>query len=203
MPFGFLGGNVPALNSAFMEYLDEAGEPRLADELAVGAEYRVVITTPGGLYRYDMGDRVLCTGHVGRAPLLCFIGRAGLVSDMVGEKLTDDFAASILADLPFTTMLAARLSPEPHYELLVDGEHNIDIAQIEARLRANPQYDYARKLGQLGSIRSVAKPGFAKALHDERLKQGSKLGNLKLQALLPLDSPMLTRNRLAQPPSGD
>ena len=37
---------------------------RLCDELRDGADYRVVMTTPGGLYRYDLGDRLRCHGHV-------------------------------------------------------------------------------------------------------------------------------------------
>lgn len=186
LPFGFADGNVVALNSAFIEFIDSAGEAGLADELEAGRSYRVVMTTPGGLYRYDIGDRVHCTGHARRSPLLRFAGRAGLVSDMVGEKLTEDFVSGVLTDMPCAAMLAARPSPRPHYELWVDSEDGPDGARIDARLRANPQYAYARDLGQLDVIRRVVKPGFVQALHEDRVRKGRRLGDLKVQALLPL-----------------
>lgn len=185
LPFGFSGGNVPALTSALIEFIDPTGAAGLADELEVGGDYRVVITTPGGLYRYDIGDRLRCVGHDGPVPLLRFTGRAGLVSDMVGEKLTEDFVVAALAGFP-PAMLVAQPAPSPHYELWVDDETNIDVGELDARLRANPQYAYARDLGQLGAIYKVEKPGFLRALHDERIQEGARLGDLKAQALLPV-----------------
>ena len=38
-----------------------------ATSCATGESYRVVMTTPGGLYRYDLGDRLRCHGYAGRA----------------------------------------------------------------------------------------------------------------------------------------
>ena len=59
-------GVVPALTSAFIEFVDAAGNALLAHQLRAGERYRAVITTPGGLYRYDMGDEFLCTSRRSR-----------------------------------------------------------------------------------------------------------------------------------------
>jgi len=48
------------------------------------------------------------------------------------------------------------LRHEPHYVLLVDTRdrerHICAAATIEQRLRSNPQYDYARRIGQLAPV---------------------------------------------------
>ena len=60
-----------AIRSHFFEFLAanadtriEDRQPLLADELTVGERYRVLVTTDGGLYRYDLHDEV----EIGRAP---------------------------------------------------------------------------------------------------------------------------------------
>jgi hypothetical protein len=197
LPFGYEAGSVPALNSAFLEFVDLAGQIFLVDELTTGESYRVLITTPGGLYRYDIGDRLLCSGHAGEVPILRFLGRAGVVSDLVGEKLSEDFVGAALSGLPCAAMLVAKLAPQPHYELWLDGRSPVECEEVEARLRANPQYAYARGLGQLGPLKVVCKPGFNYALQDARIGQGRRLGDLKAQALLPWDAQDLPMDQLA------
>ena len=62
-----------AVRSHFFEFLEsDAAGPRLAQELERGGRYRVVLTTGGGLYRYDLGDEVEVTGFAGECPLLRF-----------------------------------------------------------------------------------------------------------------------------------
>jgi hypothetical protein len=51
--------------------------------------YRVLVTTGGGLYRYDLGDVVEVVGFLRECPLLKFRGRHGSGSDLVGEKLNE------------------------------------------------------------------------------------------------------------------
>lgn len=186
IPLGFAKGNVPALSSVFLEFIDPSGRSHLANDVNEGIDYRIVLTTWGGLYRYDIGDIVRCNGHKLGVPLFTFVGRAGLVSDLVGEKLTDEFVSRVLADLPCATMLVARNGDVPFYELWVDGDLPVGSAAIEARLRANPQYSHARDLGQLGAMAVVSTSGFVHTLHQQQVKEGRRLGDLKAQALLPL-----------------
>jgi hypothetical protein len=87
----FAGTTPLALNSHFFEFLDEAGEIRLAHQLEASKRYEVVVTTSGGLYRYRLRDQVDVTGFLKRTPCLRFVGRAGRISDLCGEKLDEQF----------------------------------------------------------------------------------------------------------------
>lgn len=154
--------------TALLEFVGADGEARLCDELAVGESYALVVTTASGLYRYAIGDVVECVAIEGAAPRLRFAGRAGVTSDLVGEKLTEAFAASALAGLPCPAQLAARADP-PGYVLLLDSDDAQAAAlaaPVEARLCDNPQYAYARKLGQLAPLGVEPRPGLAaQAIH--------------------------------------
>ena len=186
-------GMVPALTSVFCEFLDGDGVSHLAHELQPAQRYRAVITTPGGLYRYDIGDEFECLPPRHGIPQLRFVGRAGVISDLVGEKLTDSFVAHALAPLAMGASLVPRHSPKPHYELWLDRavpDSGMVAADVEARLAANPQYAYARSLGQLRELQIVCSPGFAQYRARLLAAQGGRLGDAKSCALL-LDATQL------------
>ena len=88
-----------AISSQFFEFIPAeeydaapgSGVPTLrSHEVQEGEEYFLVLTNAGGLYRYDMGDRVRVTGWVGQAPLIEFLSRDAHTASMAGEKLTQD-----------------------------------------------------------------------------------------------------------------
>lgn len=189
LPWGTHPNAVPALLSVFLEFVDGAGRAKLVDEVSKGEEYRIILTTPGGLYRYDIGDRVRCTGHTGKVPRLEFLGRVGLVSDLVGEKLTEDFVTRVLGSLEWPAMLAAQVKPRPHYEVWIDTPAVVApdalARDIEDQLGKNPQYAYARAMGQIGPLAVCCRPGFLNAHHDMMLSKGRRLGDLKPVSLLP------------------
>src|SRR5207245_10708093 len=56
-------------------------------ELDEGGTYHIVLTTPGGLYRYDINDVVRVTGFYNQTPLIEFIRKGRDVSNITGEKL--------------------------------------------------------------------------------------------------------------------
>jgi hypothetical protein len=107
LPVTAAGGAVFSARSHLVEFLavDPSrpgampGEALLADELEAGRHYAVVLTTGGGLYRYQLGDLVEVTGHHGALPVLRFVGRLDRVSDLVGEKLNEAFVGAVLATL--------------------------------------------------------------------------------------------------------
>jgi hypothetical protein len=174
-------GGIPALTSAFLEFIDRNGCSLLAHELQTDVGYRIVVTTAGGLYRYDTGDQVRCIARNDGVPRLVFEGRCGLVSDLVGEKLDEAFVSGVLARLPLPAMLTPKSEPKPHYELRLDGAGDLREmgALVEAGLRANPQYAYAHDLGQLGPVRSVADPGFSARQNRARAIGGRRMGDHK------------------------
>lgn len=151
------GRHVAAVNGAVVEFLAEDGTPRWMDEVRDGTTYEVVLTTGGGLYRYRLGDRVRVEGFVGRTPCLRFLGRAGAGCDLVGEKLDPAFVAACLArELPACAL--AVLAPSPArdgYVLLCDRlVATAHLAAVDRALAGNPQYDLARRLGQLAPLRT-------------------------------------------------
>jgi hypothetical protein len=178
----------PALASCVLEFIADGGDALLSDELRAGDSYRVVITTPGGLYRYDLGDRVRCHDMTGGLARLAFVGRAGIGSDLVGEKLTEDFVADVLGRLDCPACLLPRPLPTPHYRLLVDTRDPARLAcacaQAEAGLSANPQYAYARAIGQLGSLTVRAAPGLAERVIAAALARGRRAGDVKPAVLV-------------------
>jgi hypothetical protein len=183
-------GVVPAVTSAVLEFI--ADDIYLSSELRVGQRYRVALTTPGGLYRYDIGDEFECTAMNAGIPQLRFAGRAGVVSDLVGEKLSDSFVAQALAAVSSGASLVPRTSPKPHYQLWLNCEHaEAGLAsRIDARLSENPQYAYARRLGQLRELEIVCSPGFAQYRARLLAAQGGRLGDAKSCALI-LDATQL------------
>jgi hypothetical protein len=168
--------------------------PRLVHELEVGETCAVLLTTGGGLYRYALGDLVTVVGRVGRTPLVEFVGKAGNVSDLCGEKLAEPYVASVLEAAAARTGLAAAflmLAPEwgtpPYYALFVDGGGPGAAAltaladHVEAGLRANPGYAYCRALGQLGPVRAIGvRAAAATAAYAARCAAlGQRLGAVK------------------------
>jgi len=156
----------------------------LENELIGGHTYEVVITTASGLYRYRTGDYVLFTGRNSEGrPILSFTGRGNVVCDLVGEKLTEPFVAQCLKNIDGFRLLI----PDQFnrcYRLIIEGEERLpSIDVIESKLNENPQYQYARKIGQLNNIKVVVVKDAKRRYIDYILENGSRLGDVKPVAL--------------------
>ena len=96
-PLTGYAGAALALRSHFFEFLPADAQqgsvtgdlPVLAHQLETGGCYAVVLTTGGGLYRYQLHDLVEITGRHGACPLLRFLGKGSHISDHFGEKLNE------------------------------------------------------------------------------------------------------------------
>jgi hypothetical protein len=181
--------HVLAVNSHFFEFLDDAGETRLAHELETGSAYEVVVTNGGGLWRYRLGDLVECTGHIGRTPTLRFLGRAGNVIDLRGEKLSESFVAGVFAEIwPDESRPAACLRAvvdddgTARYELVVSVPVSESVRNsMEALLCRNPHYALALRLRQLAPLRVVVDPGAFALKADSGM---IRLGDIKPRILV-------------------
>ena len=60
-----------------------------ATELIEGRNYFIVLTTAGGLYRYNISDLVRCVGYHGSTPLIEFLNKGAHYSSLTGEKLSE------------------------------------------------------------------------------------------------------------------
>ena len=94
-------GAALALRSHFFEFqpVDAPHDIRLAHELEPGGRYRVILTTGGGLYRYELRDEVEVVGFANRCPLLRFLGKSDCIGDLVGEKLSEPHVRAVLHGL--------------------------------------------------------------------------------------------------------
>ncbi len=196
-------GSALAINSHFLEFLptDDAGcsdpqHPQLAHQLENKHAYTVVLTTGGGLYRYQLHDLIEVVGRVHECPLIRFLGRQSYVSDWFGEKLNEAHVAGILRDVfdslalsPAFAILACEPNqPKAGYVLYVEsslGDETLHRAAacIELRLQENFHYQYARKLGQLAPLRVFRANGAAESYLNAKNNGGQRTGAIKQLAL--------------------
>jgi len=166
----------------FFEF-EREGKLHLAGELVLGAVYGVVATTASGLYRYRTGDLVRCDGSspAGR-PSLEFMGRGELACDLVGEKLGESFVERCLQGIRGFRMVVPGTRGDG-YVLLAENGSRADPGRVERRLCENPQYAYARRLGQLEPLRLMEVAHLFERYVDFQLQQGVRLGDVKPVAL--------------------
>ena len=70
--------------------IDKPDPPALLPhETEIGRNYFLVLTTPGGLLRYDIRDLVRVVGRRGQAPVIEFLNKGSHVSNLTGEKITE------------------------------------------------------------------------------------------------------------------
>ena len=140
-------------------------------------------------------------GHVNQCPLLRFVGRNDRVSDLVGEKLNESHVSRILQQVcrthevkPSFAMIVPVANPAGYRLYLeVDDRQPSPAAKpailcdVEAGLRENPHYRYARELGQLQplELRIVDdnQRGLWQKYERVMLARGQKAGEIKPTAL--------------------
>jgi hypothetical protein len=176
--------------SGYYEFRDDDGTVHGIDGVRAGADYDLIITNANGFYRYAIGDRVRVHGHVGEAPMLEFIGRGAHCTDLCGEKLTECFVAQALKPLGLRFAALALDASSACYLLVVDAREQLGssedelLSRLEHSLGRNPQYAYARRLGQLQPTRLQR---LSQPVHRwTRLRQarGQRLGDIKPPLLI-------------------
>jgi hypothetical protein len=205
--FPIVGQPAPALavRCHFFEFAEVAGgRVRLAHELERGGRYRVLLTTAGGLYRYDLRDEIEVIGFHHQCPLLRFIGKCDLVSDLVGEKLAEAHVRAVLRRLPslaglvwqFQMVVPVSGGP-PRYRLYLQGVRGAGLqstmtahrrleacpTELQLGLEENPYYRHAVAIGQLAPVEVALLDGnheSAWMIYERRcLENGQKAGNIK------------------------
>src|SRR5262249_37306797 len=73
------------------------------EELEVGREYFLMLTTSSGLWRYDIGDRVRVTGMFGEAPIVEFLSKAAHTSAGEEKKLPNPGVLAARGEFSTTT----------------------------------------------------------------------------------------------------
>lgn len=161
-----------------------------AHELQVDRDYFIVMTTSGGLYRYDIHDVVRCIGFEGQAPLLEFLNKGKNFSNITGEKLSEHQAILAVEEafrelrLPSEAfVLAPWIQQRPRYVLLVEPHvHRNRGALLAQRVQANLERvneEYAEKCasGRLLPIEVREVP--AGTWSEMRLEKSRQRGNFE------------------------
>jgi len=159
-----------------------------AHELQEGREYFIIMTTSGGLYRYDIHDVVRCVGYQGQAPMLEFLNKGKSFSNLTGEKLSEHQAIRAVEkgfselQLPIEAFtLAPVLEDGPRYVLLLErSAHRGQAARLAQEVQANLERaneEYASKCvsGRLLPVKVQEVPSgtWSKLRHDKTSERGN------------------------------
>lgn len=200
-------GNVLAVCSHFFEFLEvnENTKKELcrAHELKKGKTYAVVITTNGGLYRYQLMDAISVEDFYNQCPVIRFMGRLGKISDLFGEKLNEFHLSNVLKTLLEKMEITSRfclVAPESdeqgtHYVLYIQlnnytqkelSKLNELALALDRDLRANVHYHWCRELSQLQPVKVflIDKEDCPEIVFTNVLvSEGKKLGDIKSAVL--------------------
>lgn len=191
-------GRVPCVNSHFFEFIEQDvvnPEIKLTHELGIGKAYSILLTTSGGLYRYEIGDIVRVYDKKGDCPCLEFLGKKDNVSDYFGEKINELHVKSILEKFnidklsTFYLFAPKKTNDKLFYALYIELKEAMKKQEFEAledsiekELLKNFHYKYCRDLNQLQAFKVFWVKEDASAL-DKYLQtcidRGLKLGDIK------------------------
>ena len=194
-----------AINANFYEFIPKEDKEKqdkrvlLCNQLQIGAEYFVIITTPGGLYRYDIDDVIRVTGFENKTPRIEFTQKGLNVTSITGEKLYESQVVKAVSkavqvsgvSMEFFTA-CIQWDRVPRYVFLVEFRDNPSheskkdlLKFIDSEIRGlNVEYEGKRRSQRLDDpILKVVKRG---AFHKYRIKRvagGSHDGQFKVPQL--------------------
>jgi hypothetical protein len=171
----------------------------LCDELEQGKEYLLVVTTAGGLYRYDIDDIIRVNGFFNKTPVIEFVQKGHNAVSLTGEKVYESHINEAVANamdehiLSLTSFSSCVESgTPPRYAFLVEfaSEPSSEAKKkflllLEEGLRLqNSEYDDTRKQFLLGHpVLKVVKKGEFERYRRARVKQGAHDSQFKLPKL--------------------
>ena len=201
-----------ALRTNYYEFipedaLDSTPPPVLSShELEPGRRYAILLTTAGGLYRYDIHDIVEVTDFYRKAPRLAFIRKGRDMTSITGEKMHVNHILLALDEVQrrynFSVVEQFRIAPdieESRYNIYVElnAEVSPDLLRDEVipeldRILARVNVEYAQKrsskrlhLPRLHLMRS----GWAKEEYRRGAASGKRDTQYKWQILCPEPRP--------------
>ncbi len=179
-PVAWLGGHL-------LEFVDEAGAAWWSWELEAGREYRLVVSTEAGLYRYDLGDIVRVTGFLGSVPRLVFVRRQGAELSAVGERVTEAQLQAVAQRVLHSAQAVAACivwAEVPHLRVAIGVDERggeVDPRQFDAELRReNLEYDDRRETGRYAPPEVLVLPAVAwERWKEARVAEGAPEAQVK------------------------
>ena len=121
-----------AIDKNFYEFIPEseinASAPTIltCSELEEGSLYYIILTTPGGLYRYDINDVVRVAGFYNQTPLIEFVRKGRDVTSITGEKLHVNQVIAAMARAQRVAGVAVQ-----HFRACADAEKSLYVFSVE------------------------------------------------------------------------
>ena len=198
-------GGILAIKTNFYEFVpkEDIAKPDrrflLCDQLEKGAEYFLVVTTPGGLYRYNIDDIIIVDGFFNKTPVIEFVQKGMNAVSLTGEKMYESQVnAAVLRAVEKNNLLikffSATVEPATpgRYVFLVEfdnnpqqGQKRLFLQAIEEGLRVeNREYNDLRNEGVLGEpVLKVVKDGSFEKYRQMKIAQGAHDGQFKAPEL--------------------
>ena len=167
-------------------------------EIEAEKNYYLILTTPGGLYRYDINDIVRVAGFYNQTPLIEFVRKGRDVTNITGEKLHVNQVIQAMDQAQSAISLAVR-----HFRAFADLENsryaflvefdasrpNEDslsslLHELDTHLQAlNIEYAQKRESRRLGApVLCVMKSGWFERKANAALQRGA--GDVQFKAQL-------------------
>jgi hypothetical protein len=152
----------------------------------VGERYYILLTTPAGLYRYDISDVVEVTGRYHGLPLLEFVHKGPDMLNLMGEKVHSRQVA--LAVMRASEALGALVSKaqvipnvaDGRYDLLLETPRSTSLSALARAIdvelsNLNSEYQTKRDSGRLGALHPLRmRPGWGQRLQAADVANGSR-----------------------------
>lgn len=164
-------GGALAVNAHFYEFIEENDEENkilLVDKLEKDKKYRILYTTSGGIYRYDIGDILEVVGFYNNTPITKFVRKTGQTCNIAGELITDAHITQAIMDtkdkfnssIPFYCAVPNQESFPPYYDLFIEISEEFDEEKkkeltsfIDKQIcEINCDYKALREDNELGSV---------------------------------------------------
>ena len=199
-------GGILAIDTNFYEFIPKEDiynadrRALLCDQLEEGKEYLLVVTTPGGLYRYDTDDVIKVDGFFNKTPVIEFMQKGLNAVSLSGEKLYEShvneainaanselklairfLSASVQMDRPPRYIFLAEFTDDPPPE-----KKKTLLKSVEDQLcRRNLEYEDTRQRQELGSpILKVVKKGEFERYRSIRVAEGAHETQFKIPELI-------------------
>jgi hypothetical protein len=188
-------GGVLAINTNFYEFIpkEDMGKRKkrflLSDQLEKDKEYYLVVTTPGGLYRYNIDDIITVDSFFNKTPMIEFVQKGLNAVSVTGEKVYESQVNAAINRAVDKHKMVLRFfsacvefNKFPHYVFLVEFEEEHLPAEkkrgllksIEEELcLENAEYEYSRKSMALGApMLKAVKSGEFEKYRAKRIAEG-------------------------------
>ncbi len=175
-------------------------------DLEPGQQYNIFVTSPDGLYRYDMNDVMEAGPLQGATPTLAFVRKGRGVTNITGEKVTEEQVLSAMTEaaaahglqVPFFVVLADTATAR--YRFFAETSSNrhdavqlietVKLAEVVDRALAenNIEYRAKRSSGRLNDVEfNQLRPGAGAAYRRAKIAGGQRDAQFKHLHLQPAE----------------